>query len=69
MERGIDVSEEESDEDSDPYAEEFQQHLQLTTGWQDIEQATIPPISLGNIHKYFVQKRLMKRGGDGIQTI
>ena len=55
MEHGIDVSKEDSDEDSDPYAEEFQQHLQLSTGWQDIEQGTIPPISLWNIHKYFVQ--------------
>lgn len=62
MQRVIDSglsSGEDSDED-ETAPEGFEEEIKNQTGWVDLEQATFPPISLSNIHSYFVQRRIKR---------
>ena len=55
------MDEEASDEKEKQIPEGFCQTLESETGWVDLEGvAAAPPISLDNIHHYFVMKRLWR---------
>ena len=62
IELGIaDVDEEASDEEEEQIPEGFSQKLDSESGWVDLEGiAAAPPVSLDNIHHYFVTKRLKR---------
>lgn len=59
MEAGL-SSGEDSDEDETP-PEGFNEEIHKLIGWVDVEDAgTIPPITIRDIHSYFIQRRIKK---------
>ena len=62
IELGIaDVDQEAGDEEEEQIPEGFSQKLDSESGWVDLEGiAAAPPVSLDNIHHYFVTKRLKR---------
>ena len=50
----------ESDNEEESIPSLFFETIESSSGWIDIEASTVPPVSLNNIHQYFVTKCLKR---------
>ena len=58
MESGLSSGEDSDEEESPPAG--FGESIADSSGWEDIENAQVPPVALKDIHSYFVQRRIKK---------